>query len=72
MKQMKRNFSKLFTLGLVFSLFYACEKEFSEIGSGIVGTPNIEIKLQTYPVKTYNKRITPFQSNSLSKNLLGL
>ena len=71
MKQMKRNFSKLFTLGLVFSLFYACEKEFSEIGSGIVGTPNIEIKLQTYPVKTYNKRITPFQSNTLSKNLLG-
>jgi hypothetical protein len=44
MKQMKRNFSKLFTLGLVTSLFYACEKEFSEIGSGIVGDPKYRNK----------------------------
>lgn len=68
---MKRNFSKLFVLGLIFSLFNACEKEFSEIGTGIIGTPNIEIKFQSYPVKTYNKRITPFESNGLPKNVLG-
>lgn len=71
MKHMKRNFSKLFAFGLIFSLFNACEKEFSEIGTGIIGNPNIEIKLQSYPVKTYNKRITPFESNGLPKNLLG-
>lgn len=71
MKQMKHNLSKLLTLGLVISLFFACEKEFSEIGSGIVGDPNIEIKYQAYPAKTYNKRITPFQSNGLPKNFLG-
>lgn len=71
MKQMKHNLSKLFTLGLVISLFFACEKEFSEIGSGIVGDPNIEIKYQVYPTKTYNKRIAPFQSNGLPKNFLG-
>lgn len=68
---MKHNLSKLLTLGLVISLFFACEKEFSEIGSGIVGDPNIEIKYQAYPAKTYNKRITPFQSNGLPKNFLG-
>ena len=68
---MKRNFSKLFVLGLIFSLFNACEKEFSEIGTGIIGNPNIEIKFQSYPVKTYNKRITPFESNGLPKNVLG-
>ena len=71
MKQMKHNLSKLLTVGLVISLFFACEKEFSEIGSGIVGDPNIEIKYQAYPAKTYNKRITPFQSNGLPKNFLG-
>jgi hypothetical protein len=71
MKQMNHNLSKLVTLGLVISLFFACEKEFSEIGSGIVGDPNIEINYQTYPTKTYNKRITPFQSNGLPKNFLG-
>ncbi|MGB2316640.1 MAG: DUF4270 domain-containing protein [Flavobacteriaceae bacterium] len=68
---MKHNLSKLFILSLVTSLFFACEKEFSEIGSGIVGDPNIEIKYQAYPAKTYNKRITPFQSNGLPKNFLG-
>ena len=68
MKQMKHNLSKLFILSLVTSLFFACEKEFSEIGSGIVGDPNIEIKYQAYPAKTYNNRITPFQSNGLPKN----
>jgi len=68
---MKHNLSKLFIIGLVSSLFFACEKEFSELGSGIVGAPNIEINYQTYPAKTYNKRITPFQSNSLPKNFLG-
>ena len=68
---MKHNLSKLFSLSLILSLFFACEKEFSELGSGIVGAPNIEIKTQSYPVKSYNKRITPFQSNGLPKNLLG-
>ena len=69
---MNHNFSKLFALSVMFALFFnACEQEFSEIGTGIIGNPNIEIKLQNYPVKTYNKRITPFQSNGLPKNLLG-
>lgn len=68
---MKHNLSKLFSLSLILSLFFACEKEFSELGSGIVGAPNIEIKTQSYPVKSYNTRITPFQSNGLPKNLLG-
>lgn len=68
---MNHNFSKLFALSVMFALLNACEQEFSEIGTGIIGNPNIEIKLQNYPVKTYNKRITPFQSNGLPKNLLG-
>ena len=68
---MTHNLSKLFSLCLFLSLIFACEEEFSELGSSIVGDPSIEIKNHTYPVKTYNKRITPFQSNGLPKNFLG-
>ena len=49
----------------------ACDNEFSEIGTGIVGIPGFEIQNSTYPVTTYNKKITPFQSNGLAENLLG-
>ena len=49
----------------------ACDNEFSEIGTGIVGIPGFEIQNRTYPIKTYNKKITPFQSNGLAENLLG-
>jgi hypothetical protein len=52
-------------------MIQACDNEFSEIGTGIVGTPDFEIINGTYPVKTYNKKMTPFQSNGLSENLLG-
>ena len=63
-------FKSVCCLSLIF-MIQACDSEFSEIGTGIVGTPDFEIKNSLYPVKTYNKRITPFQSNSLSENLLG-
>ena len=52
-------------------MIQACDSEFSEIGTGIVGTPDFEIISGIYPVKTYNKKIEPFQSNGLSENLLG-
>ena len=57
-------------LALIF-MTQSCENEFSEIGTDIVGTPGFEIKNKTYPVTTYNKKITPFQSNGLAENLLG-
>lgn len=57
--------------GLALSLHTSCEKEFSDIGTNVIGNQNINIQSATYPVKTYNKRITPFQTNNLNKNLLG-
>ena len=71
---MKNHNSVLFKSVCFLSLIFmvqACDNEFSEIGTGIVGTPDFEIKNGTYPVKTYNKKITAFQSNGLSENLLG-
>ena len=58
------------SIALIF-MIQACENEFSEIGPGIVGTPNFEIQNKSYPITTYTKRITPFQSDGLSSNLLG-
>ena len=52
-------------------MIHSCDNEFSEIGSDIVGLPDFEIQNKAYPIKTYNKRITPFQSNGLDKDLLG-
>lgn len=49
----------------------SCEKDFSDIGTDVIGNQNINIQSATYPVKTYNKRITPFQTDGLTKNLLG-
>ena len=55
----------------VIAMIHSCDNEFSEIGTGIVGTPDFEIQNRAYPIKTYNKRITPFESNKLEGNLLG-
>jgi hypothetical protein len=63
-------FKSICVLTLIF-MNQSCENEFSEIGTDIVGTPGFEIKKKTYPVTTYNKKITPFQSNGLAENLLG-
>ena len=49
----------------------SCDNEFSEIGTGIVGVPDFEIQNKNYPIKTYNKKIMPFESNRLEKDLLG-
>lgn len=64
------SFKSVCFLTLIF-MVQACDNEFSEIGTGIVGIPGFEIQNSTYPIKTYNKKITPFQSNGLAENLLG-
>ena len=56
---------KLTCLLSVFIISFSCDNEFSEIGTGIVGVPDFEIQNTNYPIKTYNKKITPFESNKL-------
>ena len=55
----------------VILMVQACDSEFSEIGTGIVGIPDFEIKNKAYPITTYNKKITEFESSNLGNNLLG-
>ena len=58
------------TLSIVL-MVQACDSEFSEIGTGIVGIPGFEIQNKSYPITTYNKKITEFESSNLGNNLLG-
>jgi Domain of unknown function (DUF4270) len=61
-------------LTFIFSGFIACDKDFASIESDVVNsdnTANFTTDKATYPVITYNKKITPFQSNRLPAYLLG-
>lgn len=49
----------------------SCQEDYAEIGTDIINDQIINIQNQTYPIKTYNKRVLPFQSNTLPSHLLG-
>ena len=61
-------------LAVIFTGFIACDKDFASIESDVVNsdnTANFTTDKAIYPVITYNKKITPFQSNRLPAYLLG-
>jgi hypothetical protein len=61
-------------LTIIFAGFIACDKDFASIESDVVNsdnTANFTTDKTTYPVISYNKKITPFQSNRLPAYLLG-
>ena len=49
----------------------ACQEDYAEIGTDIINDQIINIQNQTYPIRTYNKRVLPFQSNTLPGHLVG-
>ena len=49
----------------------ACQEDYAEIGTDIINDQIINIQNQTYPIKAYNKRVLPFQSNTLPGHLIG-
>jgi hypothetical protein len=71
MKKRKLVLKNIALLAFISLGFIACERDFAEIGTGIVGDDNFSTANKTYPVITYNKRVTPIQSNALPDNLLG-
>lgn len=57
---------------LCITLFIsACQEDYAEIGTDIINDQIINIQNQTYPIRTYNKRVLPFQSNTLPGHLIG-
>jgi len=49
----------------------ACQEDYAEIGTDIINDQIINIQNQTYPIRTYNKKVLPFQSNTLPGHLIG-
>ena len=71
MKFLRTPYSKVLVSFCFIAFTLCCEKDYTEIGTGVINNQNISVDYQAYPVKTYNKRITPFQSNNLPSNILG-
>ena len=71
MKFLRTPYSKVLVSFCLVALTLSCEEDYTEIGTDVINNQNISIENQSYPAKTYNKRITPFQSNNLPSNLLG-
>ena len=71
MKFLRTPYSKVLVFFCFIAFTLCCEEDYTEIGTDVINNQNISIDNQSYPAKTYNKRITPFQSNNLPSNLLG-
>jgi hypothetical protein len=71
MKFLRNPYSKILVSFCFIAFTLSCEEDYTEIGTDVINNQNISIDNQSYPAKTYNKRITPFQSNNLPSNLLG-
>ncbi|TJY38117.1 DUF4270 domain-containing protein [Pontimicrobium aquaticum] len=74
MKKNKNLISNLALLVIIVSVFAACERDFSNIDSDVVNSENtthFDADVVTYPIVAYNKKITPFNSDRLSSNIIG-
>ncbi len=74
MKKNKTILQNLTLLGIIITVFVACEKDFASIESDVVNSQNSTNftgdKFE-YEVTAYNKEVSPFQTNGLPVNLLG-
>ncbi|PTM10673.1 MAG: hypothetical protein DA407_03165 [Bacteroidetes bacterium] len=74
MKTSKTILKNITLLIVIIAGFISCEKDFASIDSDVVNsdnTSNFSTDFLNFPVRTYNKKITPFQTNGLPVNLLG-
>ena len=69
---MKFNFFlKTLIVGISIVLFASCDRDFNEIGAGIVGDEHYGMNEATYDVSAYNQSLGPVQSNNLPVNQFG-
>ncbi len=57
---------------LMVASFVACEKDFSSLGTEIIGGTNFTTTSEKYPVTAFNKRVDPVRSDGLPVNYLGI
>ena len=74
MKTRKPILQHIALIALILVGFIACEKDFASIDSDVVNadnTTNFSTEILKFPVRAYNKKVTPFQTNGLPVNLFG-
>ena len=74
MKTSKTILQNILLLTLIITGFISCEKDFASIDSDVVNSDNATnfgTDFLEFPVRTYNKNVTPFKTNGLPVNLLG-
>ena len=72
---MKKKFNSIKAIIAIIVLsvsFIACDKDFTTIGTDIIGGENYGFDSISYSVITYNKKLNPVQTNNLPSNLLGV
>ena len=68
----KKSFLRPILLGLIAVLFAACDKDYNELGTNIVGDDHFGFEKYTdATVKSYNEKLGPVSSNNLPLNALG-
>lgn len=71
---MKKNLKTLkvvFIISVVLLSFIACDKDYNTIGSDIIGDKNFITSSALFSATSYNKKLSPVQTNNLPSNLLG-
>ncbi|SEA14960.1 DUF4270 domain-containing protein [Bizionia paragorgiae] len=82
MKKIKFSYKSLAFLSLISVFTTSCDKDFTNIESGLEGIKNFDGLSQSFPLVTYTKSATPFssspndlvgiQTNNLSSGFLGV
>ncbi len=62
--------SILFLVSFLF--FFSCDKEYSVVGSALIGDNHFDLAKNISSVMAYNEKITPIQSDNLAINALGI
>lgn len=66
------SFFKPFFLLVSILLFVSCDKDYNEIGDGLIGENHFDLAKYTSNVVAYNEKITAIQSENLAVNALGI
>ncbi len=60
------------TITVLLLTFIACDKDFTTIGTDVIGNDHFDATNFSFPVVSYNKKLDPVQTNNLSSNLFGV
>jgi len=66
------SFIKKILLVATVVLLYSCDKDFNEIGEGLIGDNHFDLVPEQYGVTAFNQEVTPVQSNGLPFYGLGI